>query len=79
MSNEQTAAIMGAHTLGNMEIANSGHSGNWLIDPEGVLTMKNTFDNSYYSFMINSDHTFIGRVSFSELVIQSIHSYPLRF
>ena len=65
MSNEQTAAIMGAHTLGNLEVSNSGYSGNWLIDPEGELTMRNTFDNSFYSFMMNSDYTYTGRVSFS--------------
>ena len=63
MSKEETAAIMGAHTLGNLDQANSGYSGNWLIDPEGVLTMRTTFDNSFYSFMMNSDYTYTGRVS----------------
>lgn len=66
MTNDQTAAIMGAHTLGNMEEEHSGYSGTWVTDPEGVLTLKNSFDNAYYSFMINPSFEFFGRVSFSK-------------
>ena len=65
MTNAQTTAIMGAHTLGNMEQENSGYAGTWLTDPDGILKMKHSFDNAYYSFMINSSHYFTGRVSLS--------------
>ena len=58
----QTAAIMGAHTLGNCELENSGYRGPWLDDPS--IPMKATFDNSYYAFMINSSFTYTGKVIF---------------
>ena len=63
MTADQTAAIMGAHTLGNMEKENSGYSGPWLTDPAGELNHKTSFDNQYYQFMLNSDYTYTGKVS----------------
>jgi len=61
MTADQTAAIMGAHTLGNMAKENSGYSGPWLNDPADVLQHRTSFDNEYYRSMLNSDYTFTGR------------------
>jgi len=61
MTADQTAAIMGAHTLGDMEKENSGYSGPWLTDPAGELNHKTSFDNQYYQFMLNSDYTYTGK------------------
>ena len=49
---------MGAHTLGRMNTDNSGHNGPWLSGND-----RQTFDNKYYSSMLDTNHIFTGRVS----------------
>ena len=49
---------MGAHTLGRMNTDNSGHNGPWLPGND-----RQTFDNKYYSSMLDTNHIFTGRVS----------------
>ena len=58
LSTNQTVALMGAHTLGQCLEENSGYRGHWLLD-EGMAT---TFDNTYYSIMLNSSVTWTKRV-----------------
>jgi len=56
-TDDQTVAIMGAHTYGGMETDNSGYDGAWLTGDE-----RNTFDGSvYYNMMIDSQFTFRSR------------------
>ena len=59
MTADQTAAIMGAHTLGNMEVDNSGYNGPWMT----AKSDQTSFDNKYYQNMLNSNYTYGGNVS----------------
>jgi len=56
-TDDQTVAIMGAHTYGGMDEDNSGYDGAWITGDE-----RNTFDGSnYYDMMIDSQYTFRSR------------------
>jgi len=56
-TDDQTVAIMGAHTYGGMDEDNSGYDGAWTTGTE-----RNTFDGSlYYDMMIDSQYTFRSR------------------
>lgn len=56
-TNDQTVAIMGAHTYGGMDTDNSGYDGAWVTGDE-----RNTFDGTvYYNMMIDPQFTFRSR------------------
>ena len=48
----QVTALMGAHTLGGAEIANSGYAGNWV---EGE---RHRWNNKYYALLVGDEISF---------------------
>jgi hypothetical protein len=48
MTNEEIVAIMGAHTLGRAELANSGHEGGW-------TNYQSSFSNLFYVMIMSRD------------------------
>ena len=62
----QIVALIGAHTLGECDKANSGYRGPWLQDQE-----KSTFDNKFYQVLANQSIEFFGDVSSSKLQMKS--------
>ena len=47
MSTLQTAALMGAHTIGACNRSNSGYAGTWITGG------ARAFDNAYYKLMLD--------------------------
>jgi hypothetical protein len=52
----QVVAILGAHTLGNSEVRNTGHSGSWTPSEEDV------FNVTYYENMATRKLKWINKV-----------------
>ena len=53
LTTDQIVALIGAHTVGTTSEENSGHNGPWLPAPD-----TRTFDNKFYSMMINNSVTY---------------------
>ena len=67
----QIVALIGGHTLGECDKANSGYRGPWLQDQE-----KSTFDNKFYQILANQSIEFFGDVSLIEFQLKS-NSYAI--
>ena len=61
----QIVALIGGHTLGECDKANSGYRGPWLQDQE-----KSTFDNKFYQVLANQSIEFFGDVSLFKVTLQ---------
>ena len=55
----QVVAILGAHTLGNSELRNTGHSGSWTPSEEDV------FNVTYYENMATKPLKWINKVRYN--------------